>query len=497
MNIKQKYERLQIINQSPENRAIAKAYYKDKPIEFINDWVMTYDPRLKDIKNVPMELFERQKEFIEWLEERYINEDNGLCEKSRDSGMSWIAIAWSVHKWLYVDGFSAGFGSRKADYVDKLGDPSSILEKGRMLIRYLPAFFLPKNFTMDNLSYMRFINPENGAIITGESGDNIGRGGRTSIYFKDESAFYERPELVEASLVANTDIQIDISTPNGLGNPFHQKSVSGKISKFTFHWSDDPRKDEKWKQKKLDEVGEIIFAQEYDIDYAASLPNITISNKDVRASVNLDIEETGSIIAGLDVADDGEDKNAIVIRKGQKVIFIDEWSGIDVSQTTMKALEYCRKYGATHLNYDSIGVGAGVKGTLNMVGTSGISVTPVSTAESPGSGVYGKDGDKKKKDMFRNLRAELWWLMRDRFINARKYSSGEDIDIDTIISIPNNPQLISELSHPLYFYTDTGKIQIEAKKDMRKRGIKSPNIADALMLAFAQTEQSGFFMVSG
>lgn len=483
MNLRERVEALQKINRSAINKAITKEYYRNRPIEFINDWGITYDPRLKDEKIIPFLLFERQKEFLQFIDERYNNTENGICEKSRDSGMSWLAISWSIHKWLYVDGFSAGFGSRKADFVDKLGDPSSILQKGRMFIQYLPKFFLPDNFDFEkHLSYMKFINPKNGAIITGESGDNIGRGGRTSIYFKDESAFYERPELIEASLVANTDVQIDISTPNGLGNPFHQKSISGKIPKFRFHWSDDPRKDQEWKAKKLNEVSEIIFAQEYDIDYSASLPNIAIPNKYVIESVNLDIKESGEVIAGLDIADDGEDKNAIVIRKGAKVIFIDEWSGLDTSQTTMRALEYCRTYGVKHLNYDSIGVGAGVRGTLNMVGHDGINTNAISVAESPTNAAY---GEKTRKDTFRNLKAELWWLMRDRFAKTSKYISGEDISEDEIISIPNHGGLISELSQPLYFYNETGKIQIEPKKDMRKRGIKSPNIADALMLCFA------------
>lgn len=472
MTIEERVRALQSINQNEYNKAIAKEYYRDKPIEFINDWGMTYDPRLKDTKIIPFILFNRQKEFIEFIEDRYNERENGICEKSRDSGMSWLAIAWSIHKWLYNDGFSAGFGSRKADFVDKLGDPSSILQKGRMFIGYLPKFFLPNGFNMDkHLSYMKFINPDNGAIISGESGDNIGRGGRTSIYFKDESAFYERPELIEASLVANTDVQIDISTPNGLGNPFHQKAVGGNIKKFRFHWTDDPRKNEEWKEKKLKEVNDIIFAQEYDIDYSASLPNITIPNKYVMECINIEVDESGDIIAGLDVADDGEDKNAIVIRKGNKIIFTDEWNGIDVSQTTMKAIEYCNEYKVNVLNYDSIGVGAGVKGTLNLVNPPNLETNAISVAESPTVGDY---GEKLKKDTFRNLKAELWWLMRDRFK-------------DKEISIPNDSQMIGELSQPLYFFNETGKIQIESKKDMRKRGIKSPNIADALMLCFAPT----------
>jgi phage terminase large subunit len=147
---------------------------------------------------------------------------------------------------------------------------------------------------------------------------------------------------------------------------------------------------------------------------------------------------------------------------------MDSWSGIDVGQTTMKALQYCQEYKATVLNYDSIGVGAGVKSTINMVGTKNILCNAVSVAESPTEGKY---GEKTNKDTFLNLRAQFWWLMRDKFK-------------EKAISIPNDSTLISELSQPLYFFNENGKIKIESKKDMRSRGIKSPNIADALMLSF-------------
>lgn len=482
MTVEDKLKALSNINKSEQNKKIAFEYYRDKPVEFINDWVITFDPRLKENKFIPMILFPKQKEFIEWLNDRYKNNENGICEKSRDSGMSWLAMAWSIHKWIYEDGFSAGFGSRKADFVDKLGNPSSIFEKGRMLIRYLPKFFLFDGFKEDvHLTYMRFINPTNGATITGESGDNIGRGGRTSIYFKDESAFYERPELIEASLVANTEVQIDISTPNGNGNPFHQKAVGGLIPKFTYHWTDDPRKNKEWKDKKIKEVGEIIFAQEYDIDYDASLPNICINNSYVRECVNIEVDDTGDIVAGLDVADDGDDKNAITIRQGEKVLYIDSWSGLDVGQTTLKALNICEEWNVTIMNYDSIGVGAGVKSTVNLVKPKNIECIPVSVAESPSDLKY---GDKKFKDTFLNLRAELWWLMRDR-VKAKK------------ISIINDSELLSELSQPLYFFNENGKIKIESKKDMRNRGIKSPNKADSLLLAFAQTKKKFSRLVKG
>jgi phage terminase large subunit len=99
---------------------------------------------------------------------------------------------------------------------------------------------------------------------------------------------------------------------------------------------------------------------------------------------------------------------------------------------------------------------------------------------------------KTSKERFRNLRAELWWKLRERFEKTFAYVmyiSGDDnginYPVDELISIPEHSELIAQLSLPLYFYTDTGKIQIESKKDMQKRGVSSPDFADALVLAFA------------
>src|SRR6476620_1402069 len=101
-----------------------------------------------------------------------------------------------------------------------------------------------------------------GESITGESGDDIGRGGRTLIYFKDESAHYEHPESIEAALGDTTRVQIDISSVNGLGNVFHRKREAGvewspgygvqkgKTNVFIKDWSDHPDKTQAWYRER-------------------------------------------------------------------------------------------------------------------------------------------------------------------------------------------------------------------------------------------------------
>jgi phage terminase large subunit len=92
--------------------------------------------------------------------------------------------------WLFWPGAAVGWGSRKEPLVDRIGDMTSVFEKLRSLVHDVPECFLPAGFRMkDHATFMRILNPENGAAIIGEVGDNIGRGGRSLVYFIDEAGF--------------------------------------------------------------------------------------------------------------------------------------------------------------------------------------------------------------------------------------------------------------------------------------------------------------------
>lgn len=251
-----------------------KAYYKAHPVDFLADCGMTFDPRRAEIGEavlMPFVPFPRQAECIDWIVARWRAREDGLIEKSRDVGLSWICVGVAVWMWLFHEDTVIGFGSRKEEYVDSSSDPKSLFWKIRKFIDLLPRYLKPTGWDIKKCApYMRIQNPENNSMIVGEAGDNIGRGNRTSIYFKDESAFYERPELIDAALSQTSNCKIDLSTPNGVGNPFHAKRNSGRIPVFRFHWRDDPRKDEAWYQRQIETLGERIVAQEIDIDYAVA-----------------------------------------------------------------------------------------------------------------------------------------------------------------------------------------------------------------------------------
>ena len=252
-------------------------HYKDNPVDFINDWGMTFDPRNAEIglpTQIPFIMFPKQADFVRWVRQRWISREDGLAEKSRDMGISWLSVAIAVWMWRFHKGTVIGFGSRKEEYVDNLGDPKSLFWKIRAYIQLLPVEFRPAGWDVKkHAPHMRILNPENGSAIIGEAGDNIGRGNRTSIYFKDESAFYERPDAIDAALSQTSNCKIDLSTPNGNGNPFYRKRHGGKIPVFVFDWKTDPRKDKDWYQRQCETLDPVIVAQEIDRNYEGSIAN--------------------------------------------------------------------------------------------------------------------------------------------------------------------------------------------------------------------------------
>lgn len=245
---------------------------------WFDQWVWTYDPRLTGKAGgayVPLRLWPKQRDIVLWLMERIQAGEEGLIEKSRDVGATYICAAVALHQWLFTPGFKATFGSRKVDYVDRRDNPDSIFAKLRLILRRLPRAMLPDGFSFARHdTFMRLVNPANAALICGEGGEEMGRGGRSSVYFLDEAAFVPHAENVERAVSGNSDCVIWVSSVNGMGNLFARKrhSILKAHQIARLHWRDDPRKSESWAQAKRSSFGDpAAWASEYDIDYAASL----------------------------------------------------------------------------------------------------------------------------------------------------------------------------------------------------------------------------------
>jgi hypothetical protein len=464
-------ERLAEIRKDPTKMVPALwGHYKDHPAAFISDWGVTFDPRLVELgleATAPFMLFSKQEEFVDWVIAKWRGRQDAVVEKSRDMGVSWLCVAVAVWMWTFHPGAVVGFGSRKEDYVDKIGDPASLFWKVRMFIGLLPPEFRPAGYDeKKHAPFMRVLNPISGAAIVGEAGDNIGRGNRTSLYFVDEAAFLEHPDAVDAALSQTTNCRIDVSTPNGEGNPFWRKRFGGKLPVFTFDWRDDPRKDADWYARQVAKLDPVVVAQEIDRNYSASVSNAFIDGAVVSTAMSrgpADIKPMGPLRVGVDVARFGDDKTVLTFRRGRVVTRISSWGKTDLMSTAGRVKQEVQTYvrGAQcHLEQiavDTIGLGAGVADALRGWFTSPGLVVDVDSSRRL------DDGENY------NLRARMWADMRDWL---------------EIASLPNDQDLRADLTALRYSYRQ-GLLLLEAKDDAKKRGIKSPDRADSLALTFA------------
>ena len=119
-----------------------------------------------------------------------------------------------------------------------------------------------------------------------------------------------------------------------------------------------------------------------------------------------------------------------------------------------------REYWFDAVMVDVIGLGAGIYDAL--AEKWGERIIPVSSSETADDHIQ-----------FFNKRIEMWCAMRD-WLNEKP------------VSLPNNSELIVDLTAPQYHFNSNGQRQLEKKEDMRRRGVKSPDIGDALAMTFAE-----------
>lgn len=171
---------------------------------------------------------------------------------------------------------------------------------------------------------------------------------------------------------------------------------------------------------------------------------------------------------GVDVGRFGDDASALAKRQGNALLEPPkEWLGLDTMQLVGRIL---REWETTdedlqpaEICVDVIGIGAGVADRLQELG---LPVLPVNVAESAAV-----------SDDYSRLRDELWW-------HGRKWFEGRDV------SIPIGcEKLIGELTTVTYDFASSGKLVVESKREMRKRGLPSPNQADAFLNTFATLDR--------
>jgi phage terminase large subunit len=176
------------------------------------------------------------------------------------------------------------------------------------------------------------------------------------------------------------------------------------------------------------------------------------------------INELDPLYLGVDVARYGDDSSVVLPRRGNNILIWDEYKGMDTVNIAGFVSQTYNELDADGCAVDEIGIGAGVFDILsrrNMKGLHGVNVANSSSDPT----------------QFHRLRDESWGMMRDKCMRAQ-YSFPS-------VQIPGEQEtygdrLANELSSVQYSFDNNGAILVESKKQMRQRGVDSPNIADAL-----------------
>ena len=213
----------------------------------------------------------------------------------------------------------------------------------------------------------------------------------------------------------------------------------------------------------------------------------------IDAHIKLGWKPRGVKSIGFDPADSGADSKAYCIRHGTVVTHCKAWFEGGVSEAIELVFEVCEEHNITDIVYDGVGVGAAVKHDINLhQGRKEYSITSFLGNDAPENPLELYKDDRPMHDVFRNLRAQKIWFLRDRFEATYKaIEKGEYMDPSQLISLSSGmdglDQLVSELSRVerKRGASFNNLIQVESKAEMKARGLKSPGLFDSLYYSFS------------
>ena len=275
-------------------------------------------------------------------------------------------------------------------------------------------------------------------------------------------------EAAAGSMSGHNATTILLSNPTRSSGTFFESQTRLSGSYWTRRWScvDSPLVSDEF----VDEM-RLRYGEESNAFRIRVLGEFPLADDDtiipfhlVEAATQRDVvlDEDAATTWGLDVARFGSDKTVLAKRQGSTITEVNGWQGLDLMQTVGRVkAEYDGL--PSHLRpkeimVDVIGMGGGVVDRLRELG---MPVRGINVGESPSMG-----------DTYTNLRAELWFKMRG-WLEQRG------------AKLPKNEQLIAELTSIRYSFASSGKMKAESKDEMRKRGLTSPDYADAVCLTLA------------
>ena len=236
-----------------------------------------------------------------------------------------------------------------------------------------------------------------------------------------------------------------------------------------------------WEGQPADEVGDLVV-----LPYRMLLDCVEAFKHGLHMGVS-----PWPLDAGLDIADQGADWNALVARKGPVIYHAEKWHENTLGATARRAASAAQHDGVKRLFYDAGGIGAGVTSYFREMPNRGFVIRP----ETFGDAVRGKNTTfaykRTNAEFFARRNAQLAWALRLRAENTRRLMDGDAVDparclfIDN--GIPRLEQYLAELAQPTWREGVTGKTELIKRDDDEP----SPDLFDATSLAFAHDSENG------
>ena len=275
-------------------------------------------------------------------------------------------------------------------------------------------------------------------------------------------------EAAAGSMSGHNATTILLSNPTRSTGTFYESQTRMANSWWTQRWScvDSPLVSDEFVDEMRERYGEESNAFRIRVlgEFPLADDDTIVPFHLVDAAMNRDIEvdEDRRPVWSVDPARFGSDRTAFCKRVGSVITEIKSWRGLDLMQTVGRVMaEYealAPSARPSEILVDSIGVGSGVVDRLRELGAP---VRGVNVAESPSMG-----------ETYNNLRTELWFKTK-AWLEDRS------------CKLPQDDELLADLTGIRYSFTSSGKMAAESKDQMRRRGLRSPDLADAVCLTMA------------
>lgn len=344
----------------------------------------------------------------------------------------------------------------------------------RRMPEQFQAFYEP---TIETIKYINSTKYENFASMVTASVENKEalQGGHAENYviFADEASGINEDAFDIMLGTLSTGLGgrfIQVSNPVRSSGRFYQifQNDLGRWDKLYFSAFDSPNVNKEWIEDMRDTYGE--DSDLYRMRVLGQFPRVGIAQYISADMVeecfknNLEYKEYYNYpkVMGVDIARFGDDKTAFVVRQGPKLLEIRTFKGLDTMEVASRIAEYQAIHQCSAIMIDSVGIGAGVFDRTKDLKLPVVEVIVSQKSSDP--------------SIYSNLRAQLWGEMKKWLAN------GADLPVSAKTKEIN---LQGELTSMEYFYNTKMQLQMLAKKDLKRKGLESPDVADALGLTFA------------